>query len=295
MPDASRSDVSINTDSNTDSITDSATDTSRYGAYKSEIVATARRLTEKGYLMATGGNLSLRIPDRRLRDHALELRLYADDGRRCLRARFPLARSRRANPSVESGMHAGIYQARADVQAVVHTHQVYASALALIGAPIPALFDEQARFLGRSVAIIPYGPSGTGFLKREQGASATSNNAYILQNHGVICFGHDLERAAHNVEILEKCALAYLLALAPAQSYQDPAGRARDRLRQAARRPEEGRARRTSARAASDTTTGTDRKYDMYTAPPRIATATDRAARLRRQPLARHQRRRRHA
>ena len=37
--------------------------------------------------------------------------------------------------------------------------------------------------------------------------------AYILQNHGVICFGHNLERAAHNVEILEKCALAYLLAL----------------------------------------------------------------------------------
>ena len=34
-----------------------------------------------------------------------------------------------------------------------------------------------------------------------------------MQNHGVLCFGHDVERAAHNVEILEKCALAYLLAL----------------------------------------------------------------------------------
>ena len=39
------------------------------------------------------------------------------------------------------------------------------------------------------------------------------HNAYILQNHGVLCFGHDAERAALNVEILEKCALAYLLAL----------------------------------------------------------------------------------
>jgi len=117
-------------------------------------------------------------------------------------------------PSVESGMHAGIYQARADVQAVVHTHQVYASALALIGAPIPTLFDEQARFLGRSVAIIPYAPSGTSLLKNTIARHIRDrNNAYILQNHGVICFGHDLERAAHNVEILEKCALAYLLAL----------------------------------------------------------------------------------
>jgi ribulose-5-phosphate 4-epimerase/fuculose-1-phosphate aldolase len=39
------------------------------------------------------------------------------------------------------------------------------------------------------------------------------HNAYILQNHGALCFGHDMERAIYNVEILEKCALAYLLAL----------------------------------------------------------------------------------
>jgi ribulose-5-phosphate 4-epimerase/fuculose-1-phosphate aldolase len=34
-----------------------------------------------------------------------------------------------------------------------------------------------------------------------------------MKNHGVLCFGHYLERAAHNVEIVEKCAHAYLLAL----------------------------------------------------------------------------------
>jgi ribulose-5-phosphate 4-epimerase/fuculose-1-phosphate aldolase len=115
---------------------------------------------------------------------------------------------------VESAMHAGIYQTRADVNAVVHTHQVYASTLALINAPIPALFDEQARFLGRSVEISPYAPSGTGFLKNAIVKHIKNhNNAYIMRNHGALCFGHDVERAAHNVEILEKCALAYLLAL----------------------------------------------------------------------------------
>jgi ribulose-5-phosphate 4-epimerase/fuculose-1-phosphate aldolase len=34
-----------------------------------------------------------------------------------------------------------------------------------------------------------------------------------MQNHGALVFGHDMERAVHNVEILEKCSLAYLLAL----------------------------------------------------------------------------------
>jgi ribulose-5-phosphate 4-epimerase/fuculose-1-phosphate aldolase len=39
------------------------------------------------------------------------------------------------------------------------------------------------------------------------------NNAFMMQNHGSLVFGHDMERAVHNVEILEKCAQAYLLAL----------------------------------------------------------------------------------
>jgi ribulose-5-phosphate 4-epimerase/fuculose-1-phosphate aldolase len=111
-------------------------------------------------------------------------------------------------------MHAAIYQARPDVNAVVHTHQVYASALTLIRMPIPALFDEQTRFLGRSVNIIPYAPSGTGMLAGTIARHVRDhNNAYMMQNHGALVFGHDMERAVHNVEILEKCSLAYLIAL----------------------------------------------------------------------------------
>jgi ribulose-5-phosphate 4-epimerase/fuculose-1-phosphate aldolase len=117
-------------------------------------------------------------------------------------------------PSVESAMHGAVYQARQDVNAVIHTHQVYTSALTLIKAPIPTLFDEQARFLGRSVDIIPYAPSGTGFLKNTVAKHVRNhNNAFMMQNHGALVFGHDMERAIHNVEILEKCSLAYLLAL----------------------------------------------------------------------------------
>lgn len=186
-----------------------------FAAERQQIVQASRRLVEKGFLMATGGNLSVRVGPNAFAitpsnfDYArmtasdvcvLDLKLNALHGDR--------------PPSVESGLHAGVYAARDDVHAVVHTHQVYASALTLIRAPIPALFDEQVRFLGRSVDLIPYAPSGTGFLKNNiVKALGNHHNAYLLQNHGVLCLGHDLERALHNVEILEKCALAYLLAL----------------------------------------------------------------------------------
>jgi L-ribulose-5-phosphate 4-epimerase len=187
---------------------------------KQQIVETAQRLVEKGYLMATGGNLSIRIPGQAAfavtpsnYDYA---KMTADDV--CvLDFELNILEGER-KPSVESALHAGVYATRADVNAVVHTHQVYASTLALINKPIPALFDEQVRFLGRSIEIIPYAPSGTGFLKNAIVKHIRNhNNAYILQNHGALCFGHDVERAAHNVEILEKCAIAYLLALCTEQ------------------------------------------------------------------------------
>ncbi len=187
---------------------------------KEQIVETAQRLVEKGYLMATGGNLSIRIPSQAA--FAVTPSNY-DYGKMtpadvCVLDFDLNVIEGTLKPSVESALHAGIYAARADVQAVVHTHQVYASTLALINAPIPALFDEQVRFLGRSVEIIPYAPSGTGFLKNAIVKHIKNhNNAYLLQNHGALCFGHDVERAAHNVEILEKCAIAYLLALCTEQ------------------------------------------------------------------------------
>jgi L-ribulose-5-phosphate 4-epimerase len=191
-----------------------------YAREKQQVVATARHLVEKGYLMATGGNLSIRIPGQAAfavtPSNYDYLKMTPDDV--CILDFDLNVREGTRRPSVESALHAGVYATRADVNAVVHTHQVYASALALINAPIPALFDEQVRFLGRSVEIIPYAPSGTGSLKNAIVKHIKNHhNAYILQNHGALCFGHDVERAAHNVEILEKCALAYLLALCTEQ------------------------------------------------------------------------------
>jgi len=193
---------------------------SQYQSAKRLIVQTAQELVHKGYLMATGGNISARI----LEGEAFAItpsnfdymKMTADDVCVLDMELNPLEGERK--PSVEAAMHGAIYQVRGDVNAIVHTHQVYASALTLIKAPIPTLFDEQARFLGRSVDIIPYAPSGTEILKNTVAKHVKNhNNAFMMQNHGALIFGHDMDRAVHNVEILEKCALAYLLAICSEQ------------------------------------------------------------------------------
>ena len=183
---------------------------------KQQVVDSAQFLTGKGFLIATGGNISIRIPAKNAfavtpSDYdymkmvpedicVLDLSLQMLEGFR--------------KPSVESALHCAVYQTRPDVNVIVHTHQVYASTLGLIDAPIPALYDEQVRFLGRSVEIIPYAPSGTSMLKNTIAKHVRDhNNAYIMRDHGVLCFGSDVDRALDNVQLLEKCALTYLLAL----------------------------------------------------------------------------------
>jgi L-ribulose-5-phosphate 4-epimerase len=186
-----------------------------YDAFKQQVIDISRKMVGKGFLIGTGGNISVRIPGKNrmaitpsnydymkmtLADICiLDWKLKQFEGS------LP--------PSVESGMHAGIYENRADVNVVIHTHQVSASAVALTNRSIPALFDEQVRYLGPSIELVSYGLSGTEQLKNNVARKlANLCNAYILKNHGALTLGPNPERAMFNVEILEKCSSAFLLA-----------------------------------------------------------------------------------
>ncbi len=188
----------------------------QFDTFKQRVVDTARLLIEKDYFKGTGGNLSVRAEGHQAfaitPSNYDYLKMSPADV--CVMDWQTNVLEGAIKPSIESSMHAAVYQMRADVNAIIHSHQVYASTLAIIDAPIPALFDEQVRFLGRSVDIISYAPSGTGFLTKNVRSTVRNGyNAYILKNHGALVLGTDTERAVHNLELLEKCALAYLLAL----------------------------------------------------------------------------------
>ena len=184
--------------------------------FKQQVINYSQELVQRGYFTGTGGNLSVRIQYEDFFaitpsnfDYML---MQVDDV--CIVDFSGEQIEGSHKPSIESGMHAAVYEDRADVGCVIHTHQVYASALALIDTPIPALYDEQVRWLGRSVEIVPYAPSGTGFLRNNISKMVKNNhNAYILKNHGALSLGSDPERALNNMLLLEKCALTYVLAL----------------------------------------------------------------------------------
>ncbi|MHC1740402.1 MAG: class II aldolase/adducin family protein [Anaerolineaceae bacterium] len=183
---------------------------------KKTVLEICQKLIAKGILMGTGGNISVRVNGQKAFaitpsnfDYA---KMVIDDI--CVLAWDLSVIEGQHKPSVESSMHAAIYEHRSDTNCVIHTHQVYASALALTHTPIPALYDEQIKFLGRSVEIVDYAPSGTPFLKNNVVKRLSNHaNAYILQNHGALLLGPDPDRTIFNVQLLEKCAVTFILAI----------------------------------------------------------------------------------
>jgi glutamate-1-semialdehyde 2,1-aminomutase len=188
------------------------------------VLESCRSLVEKGYLVGTGGNVSVRVDADNPGDPVVAITPSSRDYRTlapediCVVDLAGQVRAGTSAPSVETSAHLGVYARRPDVNAVIHTHQPYASAFTLIGRSIPALFDEQVANLGHEVKLVGYGISGSAEMT-EQIVGALHNlcNAYLIQNHGVVCLGTTLAQAALNVELLEKVARVYYYALGTGQ------------------------------------------------------------------------------
>ena len=185
---------------------------------KQEVIAACRRIVAAGLVAGASGNVSRRVEgpdgaplvaitpsrvpyDRLTADDILVIDFEGDpvDGK--------------GVPSSETLVHLAVYRARADVGAAIHTHSIYASALAVAGLEIPPLLDEQVVALGGSVPIAEYAMSASQELADMACAALGEGNAVLLRNHGVLGVGAGLEEAASVCELVERLARVYVLAL----------------------------------------------------------------------------------
>ena len=115
-------------------------------------------------------------------------------------------------PSSETQLHLEIYRRRDDVQAVVHTHSIYASVAAVVGRDIPALIDEMLLTIGGPVKVSDYAFPGTQSLADAAYAALGDRNAALLRNHGVVGVGPDIWEALEVCDLVERLAHIFVLA-----------------------------------------------------------------------------------
>jgi L-fuculose-phosphate aldolase len=117
-------------------------------------------------------------------------------------------------PSSEWHFHQATYLARPDLQAIVHTHSTYATALASLRRELPPFHYMIAVAGGDTVPCVPYFLFGTEALSRAVAAAMQDRDACLLANHGLIAAGASLAKAMKVVQEIESLCQVYLQALA---------------------------------------------------------------------------------
>ena len=117
-------------------------------------------------------------------------------------------------PSSEWRMHAAVYRAYPEVKAIFHTHSPYATAFAVVHKPIPAVLIETMMFLGGDVTCAEYATPGT-FTVGENAVPCLKDGrgGCLLNNHGVLAVGRDLNEARTRAQYIEDSARIYHYAL----------------------------------------------------------------------------------
>ena len=179
---------------------------------REEIVYFGRMLHQYGFVAATDGNLSARLPDGSIvatptsiskgMMRPEDLVVVDPEGHRLSGCR---------NVSSEIGMHLLIYRMRPDVNGIVHAHPPTATGFAAAGLPLDQpIVCEVILSLG-AVPVARYATPGSPGLAESLVPLVPDYDAVLMANHGVVTYGETLLKAYMNMEIVEHFAKIVLV------------------------------------------------------------------------------------
>jgi L-fuculose-phosphate aldolase len=118
----------------------------------------------------------------------------------------------RANPGTR--FHVWIYRKRPDVNAIIHTHAPYASALAATGQPLKTIHMDSAMLHGtahlRDWPGVPVADDEGRIISAALGGA----NTILLANHGLLAAAGSVEEATYLAVFFERAARMQLRAMA---------------------------------------------------------------------------------
>lgn len=180
---------------------------------KETVITAGKRLVESGLIARTWGNVSCRVDDNSFvitpsgRSYETltpdEIVLVKIDD---------LSYDGDVKPSSEKGIHAQAYKLRPEINFVIHTHQMNASAISFLGSDINCVPAESRDIIGSDIPVASYGLPGTGKLKKgvTEALERSNSKATIMAHHGAVCLGVDYEDAFKVASELEKVCEGYL-------------------------------------------------------------------------------------
>lgn len=182
---------------------------------RERLVKAGKELYEQGLVRGTSGNISAKIPGEEtflIKPSGVRLRLMKP--KELVLVDFQGKKVRgEMNVSLETPLHAAIYRARDDVQAVVHTHAPTATAFGIAMTEILPLQVEMFMLFPNGIPTIPFETPGSEALALAVQKKIRNYDAVILENHGVVNVGSTIEAACNLNEMIEEAAKIQFLTM----------------------------------------------------------------------------------
>lgn len=182
-------------------------------AIKNQMCDIGRRIWAKDFVDGNGGNITVRVGDNLvLCTPTLVSKGFMQPEDICLIDFDGKQLAGTQRRTSEAMTHLEVLKRVPHARACVHAHPPHATAFA-ISKEVPAqgIIPEAEIFLG-NIGIAEYQTPGAPELAATVAECATSHQAVIMKNHGVICWGKNAEDAYWRVEILD--AYCHTLAIA---------------------------------------------------------------------------------
>lgn len=186
------------------------------GGLKTAIIRFGKFLYDKGYIIATDGNISIRLNAKEI----LITRSGVCKGEMKIKDIVKLGfrdlglgiGNCKVMPSSEYRMHLAIYENRPDVNAVIHAHPQYSTVFAVSCKKLDVkLLTETEETLGK-IGYVGYFKPGSLELAKAVGKASVKHNVMILAHHGVVVIGKNLTEARYRLERLEFLAKVSLFS-----------------------------------------------------------------------------------
>lgn len=107
------------------------------------------------------------------------------------------------HPSMETGLHRGIYRTSENSKAIIHSQPIYTTLVACSDMEIRTDFLPESMAYLSTIERIPYYHAGSYELAEATAEKSAHSSVLLLNNHGAICWGSSLEEALIKTETLE--------------------------------------------------------------------------------------------
>lgn len=187
-------------------------DSLKYERLRREIIDTTLYMQSSGMIKGTSGNVSARVAEGILiTPSGMDYKLLRAEDICLLSLEGELLQGNK--PSSEAPLHLAVYNARDDVQALVHSHSRFSTVMASLCDTLPAVTVPGCEFW--PVKSAEFALPGSRELADSAVEALGDGTAVLLRHHGLLCVGSSLEKTLKAAEYVEENAeVAYMLRLA---------------------------------------------------------------------------------